>query len=408
MNALHPSRWISIALVLGLLAGLAARADENSQQRNSTTSYPWNTVCCVKIGEYGRGRGSAVLVGPYVALTAGHVVYSAAKEEWHTIYSIAPGQYATESDVVQPYGTKTPCRLATNTGHQETGDTKYDYGALFISSSFSITTYMPLVFEYDPSYVNCAGYPSEDCNFEDRYDYSEMWYDSGDVTDVDSRVLYYDFFLGGGASGCPVWVYSSSKGRRLVGINVAHNGDGEGIACRLVSQNEDLIEEWLDWAPSRTATSLAAVPAEDLLVRRSLVGGGTLPAKDLLSKSALGLVDAPSSFVASATPSRKVFQVIENTLYVWKEYEVALSAKKKGTIVELVRPLSRVLSSSEARVLLSASQKLVGRSLGTDAAVRLPAEDEIPIPAEDLDANVSKRPAANADSIAERSIASDD
>ncbi|HMG54067.1 MAG TPA: trypsin-like serine protease, partial [Kofleriaceae bacterium] len=102
----------------------------------------------VKLGPDGRGRGTGFLIAPCTLLTNGHVVWNGKNDDWRVVASVHPASYYDESsgDVVDPYGSRVPSGQATNTSWTATLDPDYDYGAIFISSSFEslgLNTYMP-------------------------------------------------------------------------------------------------------------------------------------------------------------------------------------------------------------------------------------------------------------------------
>ena len=69
----------------------------------------------------------------------------------------------------------------------------------------------------------------------------------------------------------------------------------------------------------------------------------------------LPVIDCPLG-VADDTPSHLVVQIIENQLYEWKEYEFFTGDGEIRLAVEMIKPEARLLSSTEARVLLNASR----------------------------------------------------
>ena len=76
-----------------------------------------------------------------------------------------------------------------------------------------------------------------------------MWHSAGDVVSVDARVVRYLADSSGGNSGGPVWAHSSSTGlRRVVAVHAFGDTSSNG-GPRLVSQNQNLIETWMQQTP---------------------------------------------------------------------------------------------------------------------------------------------------------------
>ncbi len=355
-----------------LLSPTSALADSDEREVvDSPTYYPWYSICKVKLGAKGKGRGSGVLVAPCTILTNGHVVYKRKSDDWREIYSIHPGSYYDEDiwESVDPFGSKPDHDLATNTSYVSTGWTRYDYGAIFLASSFEdmgLDTYIPVVFEYEASYINMAGYPSEDLPRSRTGAAREQWHAFGDVKTNYSRTVRYEATSTGGASGGGVWVYNGSTGaRKLIAVNQGHhNSDNDGTGVRFVSQNEDLIRGWMEEdcgaAMSRFSGHLSFA---ELLAGRETLRGEAI---DVLPPERFGIVDAPRNLL-SHEPTMKVMQWIEGQFYVWEEYHLATSDTKDGAagegrfeppaprVVRLLEPETRILDRDEAATLLSAS-----------------------------------------------------
>jgi len=68
----------------------------------------------------------------------------------------------------------------------------------------------------------------------------------------------------------------------------------------------------------------------------------------------LDLYDCPEE-VEELEPSCTVAQIIENTFYLWKEYEIEMDDGSIGFCIEMKKPKSAPLSAEEAQVLLTAS-----------------------------------------------------
>ena len=156
--------------------------------------------------------------------------------------------------MTRPYGQFTAISWETNQNYIDALKTpvdefKYDYGAVFFNTSFTgvgLTTYMPVVFNISPSIgdiINLAGYPG---SVQGETNSQAMWLSSGDVNNVTDRIIYYDADTTGGNSGGPVWQLISGQ-RRIIAVHVVSTPGG----CRLVSQNQGVIESWMQWVPSQ-------------------------------------------------------------------------------------------------------------------------------------------------------------
>lgn len=225
-----------------------------------TTSYPWNTIGYIG-NRYPSGsntRGTGTIVGPYMVLTGGHMVYSLGDGGYVSELNFSPGQKQPSAGgtVTRPYGQFTAASWVTNQNYIDAlknpvDEFKYDYGAVFFNTPFTnvgLNSYMPIVFDISPSIgsiINLAGYPG---SVQGETNSQDMWKSSGDVNTVTDRIIYYNADTTGGNSGGPVWQYipSSVTDRRIIAVHVVSTPGG----CRLVNQNQGLIESWMEWRPS--------------------------------------------------------------------------------------------------------------------------------------------------------------
>jgi len=222
----------------------------------TTESYPWNTVGYL-CNDYPFGRayrGTGAIVTPYMVLTAGHMVYDWSTEGGYASeVCFAPGQrqLSPGGAVEWPYGMFTASSWETNANYIDALKTNravqfdYDYAAVFFNRSFArvgLNTYMPVVFNLAPESINLAGYPP---SVQGETNSQGMWHSFGDVTGVTDRMIYYNADTTPGNSGGPVWEFISGL-RRIVAVHVASDPAG----CRLVSQNQGVIEAWMAWAPA--------------------------------------------------------------------------------------------------------------------------------------------------------------
>jgi hypothetical protein len=172
--------------------------------------------------------------------------------------NFSPGQtQMSEGNIVtRPYGTYSASSWHTDTSYidalKNDADLalNYDMAAVFFNTSFSssgINTYMPLVFDIAAAgTVNLAGYPVA---VQDEVYSHAMWQSSGNALSNTDRILYYNADTSGGTSGSPVWQYFFETAlRRVIAIHVA-GGSWGNVGPRLVSQNQALIESWMEWTP---------------------------------------------------------------------------------------------------------------------------------------------------------------
>ena len=341
-------------------------SDERVLVRNPART-PFNTVAKVDLGTSNQFRGSAVLVAPCTLLTNGHVVYNRNEGRFSFVNRVHPASYYDESlsppQSVDPYGSDVPITLATNTRYVDTGEQQYDYGAIFISSGFAgITTYMPVVFEESPGFINMAGYPTKDLPSDGPGAKQEQWRGFGDVNRYDDRVMYYEATSTGGASGGPVWSFDGSGQRRLVGVNRAHSAQYDGIGVRMVQQNQNLVTSWI--AQPCSSARLRRVDFPSLMRERRSLSGEAIVVRE---PETFGLVRPPRS-LEGLTPARTVTQWIEGEFYRWEEFHPArprgdgraaegdqAQGRPQPRFIRLVEPERRVLTRREAAVLLSAS-----------------------------------------------------
>mgnify|MGYP000464370039 CR=1 FL=1 len=237
----------------------------------NTTSYPWYTIgfCKVMFRDGIASRGTGFLVSPYTVLTNAHMVYNHSRGGWAWSFLFAPGQYQQYQGgyVYHPFGYRYARILWTNTawiaagpfdsthGYQYDANKHgaYDYAAAMLDRPFDgITTFMPIVLDYRPTYIHLAGYPAKVGEERDTY---AMWYSHGPVHRVEPLVLYHLADATSGNSGGPIWVYDQLSERLwVVGLNAfGPDEGGPNGGPRFVQQNEQLIEWWMTWTPWRHA-----------------------------------------------------------------------------------------------------------------------------------------------------------
>ncbi|MGM0652194.1 MAG: InlB B-repeat-containing protein [Bacillota bacterium] len=231
----------------------------NSPERvaqSDTERYPWNTIGFVHVAfGFNNFRASGSLIGPHTVLTNAHNLYNSSMGGYFTMLNFYPGQYqaSESSQVVRPYGYReavegiVPQEYITYEGSLDFTNA-HDYGAFFIETPFEgISTYMPMEFDYSPTYINTAGYPVV---VEDETTLS-MWYARGPVENIEERELAFQINSGQGASGSPLWVCDEEiESSRVVGLLAQALVDTDiRRGPRLTYHNQPLIEEWMQWSP---------------------------------------------------------------------------------------------------------------------------------------------------------------
>lgn len=231
---------------------------DNRERIGSTDIYPWNLIGYISTRTPSgfKSRGSGVIVTPYMVLTAGHIIFNQ-EEGYVENLNFSPGQKQDieGAGITAPYGQFAAAVLYTNSVYADSNGSnpEYDYGVALFNKSFAsvgITTYMPIVFNIKTDFVNLAGYPKE---VQYETDSKTLWRSSGEAFEISDRAIGFDADISGGNSGGPIWQFLSSPNRRrliaIVSSSVQSPSGNYNAGCRLVSQNQDLIESWMDWEP---------------------------------------------------------------------------------------------------------------------------------------------------------------
>jgi V8-like Glu-specific endopeptidase len=227
--------------------------DDRTRVTN-TTVFPW-WVIGYQSQQFSDGsarRCTAFVVAPHTILTNGHCTYNASRGGYATSISFAPGQQQSVAGgtVTRPFGLHSSVQWQTNSGYIANPISDVDYAASHYNQSFAnagITTYMPLLFNYEPTVINTAGYPGTVQTWNNN---QAMWYSGGDVVGVLERTLRYLADTSGGQSGSPVWRYNSATNTRQVVAVHAFGSSAYNGGPRLVTQNQAVIEQWMTWEPT--------------------------------------------------------------------------------------------------------------------------------------------------------------
>ncbi len=226
-----------------------------------TTSFPYSTVCKV-ITSYSNGNyytGSATMVGPRHAVTAGHVVYSAEDGGWPDSITVIPGFDGHAPLFSAPLGTYYPSNYYSLKGWTDSMDSEYDFGLLEFSSNVGNFTgwmgfaWTPFNGDLMGETLETAGYPAE---LESG---SVMFYASGPCLGVADRVLTYGGTLdtSEGQSGSGIWV---DAGQPLV-VGVVTSGNSTyNFGTRITESIFNLISAKEDGTAVQSSTFRGQFP----------------------------------------------------------------------------------------------------------------------------------------------------
>ncbi|MBI1757008.1 MAG: hypothetical protein HYR64_07875 [Fimbriimonas ginsengisoli] len=173
-----------------------------------TYGYPWRTMCKVRM-QFPNGAqyvGSAVMVGPMHALTAGHCVYSAADGGWAQWMEVIP---AFDYGWYKPYGSAWASYFRTYTGWTVYGSPDHDFSLITLDRRIGDTVGWQGYGYWDDlmwawSYI--GGYPA------DRDYGGDLYYHWGYVQYETSYRTFYQIDTFGGDSGAGVFWYPGGYG----------------------------------------------------------------------------------------------------------------------------------------------------------------------------------------------------
>ena len=249
----------------------SVQGDDDRARIGDSTIFPWNTLCYLSLSFPDGGyRGSGTLVTPYMVLTCGHNIYDTDTSSWVNSVTAYAGQNEnTSGTVTRPYGSRTALDFHTSAEYVIGGNTEDDYAAVHISNPFTgISTFMPVQFNVSPSVgstVTVPGYPGVAQGI-----YTQgLWWDSDSVYSITSRIIRYMVDTSGGNSGGPV-MDSSTGSDRIIGVHTFGSTSYNG-GPRLVSANQALVTEWMQWAPTTVP-----LPPENVSAVAETSGGQVL------------------------------------------------------------------------------------------------------------------------------------
>jgi glutamyl endopeptidase len=180
------SKIESIETVLGF---------DSRQRVQPTTFYPQRATAYITSSI---GSCTGWFAGPDLVVTAGHCVHTGAGGAWATNVVVYPGRNAASS----PYGSFLAQSLHSVTGWTVSGDERYDYGAINLSSNIGNTVgwygyyWQGATLDNSPTIIN--GYPGDKPA-------GQQWVGADKVRVTQARQAFYKVDTFGGMSGSPVW-----------------------------------------------------------------------------------------------------------------------------------------------------------------------------------------------------------
>jgi glutamyl endopeptidase len=209
-----------------------------------TTQYPWRAIAdlIITAADNSLWKGTAWFIGPHTLATAGHVVFiynpSKPYHGWVRSIQVWPGR----NDSIPTFPPVTSTDFRTVTPWAQSGDLRYDYGAIRIPTELGNTVGRFGFGVHSDSdllggWTFClSGYPV------DKPDGTQWWH-CRQLASVDSTYLYYDIDIYFGQSGSPVFRFI---GGDVVasGIHSAGLGPTVNRGTRIVQTVYDNLVAW--------------------------------------------------------------------------------------------------------------------------------------------------------------------
>jgi V8-like Glu-specific endopeptidase len=218
------------------------------------TAWPYSTIAKV-VMRFPNGRqfeGSAVMIGPRHAMTAGHVVFDTGQGGWATDLRVTPAQ----SSGSRPFGSALASDLYSTGPWTDFDDVEYDFGLIELSENLGNGGgWLPYTSASGGTLldaeVEVAGYPA------DRAGGNRQYTATGTIHDLSPFEVFYRATLDtyGGQSGSPV-LREGEDGTTIVGIHTFGTPETNG-GVRITPDLLDLVREVLGSAES--------APAQDVL-----------------------------------------------------------------------------------------------------------------------------------------------
>lgn len=180
---------------------------------------------------------TAWLVGPQVAITAGHVVWDRTRgNNWSKEMRAYQGVNGTTSGVPSANAVG----MNTTVGWQTNGQADCDFAVIYLDKAFSGHYFKFSEFsesDLEIMNVNVVGYPYDKPN--------RLMQHAGQIFDAQATLLYYQMDTEGGHSGCPLIYWSAAGDYRVVGI---HSGAAAGPynqGVRIADGVFDTLQTWI-------------------------------------------------------------------------------------------------------------------------------------------------------------------
>lgn len=180
---------------------------------------PYDSVCHIE-RDFGEGRLSgctAFLVGPRLAVTAGHCLYSLLRRRGPRRIRVTPGR----DGVHRPHGSLWAARWAVHPRFVAGADPRYDYGVIILPRPFGRLrpalqlrpmTSAALAAARASRLAHIAGYPSDKRK-------GQLWTHAERLDRIGGRLLLYSVDTCPGHSGAPVWLRGASGTADVVAIH---------------------------------------------------------------------------------------------------------------------------------------------------------------------------------------------
>lgn len=181
----------------------------------ATTSIPWRMICQLFItrNDGSGSRCTGWFIGPRTVMTAGHCAYSHSAGGWAQRIEVIPGMDGSS----RPYGSLVGTSFRSVVGWTRDRSPDYDYGAIILpnNSLGNRVGWFGFAALSDSSLnellINNSGYPGDK-------PIGTQWYNSGRITRITDRRLFYMLDTAGGQSGSITWRLREGQ-RHAVGIH---------------------------------------------------------------------------------------------------------------------------------------------------------------------------------------------
>ncbi len=229
----NPPTNISARLLLG----------EWEAVNNATNGQYRNTVH-LAVSKGGKTyQATGFMIGPNAVATCGHVIYSNSNYATNIVVTPARANNST------PYGTANATHYVMSTGWIDDGDSEYDWGIILLDSNIGESVgYLGLRWQsasYNNTNIIINGYPGTVGNNTNN---KIMHYSTGKISSSATRILYSNNTnLDEGASGGPVYFYSSSSGYTAIAIAMGATSTSNAF----VRITEELYDIFVSYRNSR-------------------------------------------------------------------------------------------------------------------------------------------------------------